>query len=227
MEEKTIIKSERYDVKKVLYAFLILAVIAFVFVWFTMYNDTFWWAIERHNEKRCESHDSWYGSYYSQCDNFILFCALERCLFGEDLWWLWLLIPIGVALIGVLVFFLLKSMEIVVTDKRVHGRTYFGKRVDLPLDSVSSVGSAWLKGITVATSSGKISFLLIKNAREIHEEIRKLLIERQEKEKTAQPEKVSAATSVADELKNYKELLDSGIITQEEFDKKKKELLGF
>ena len=49
----------------------------------------------------------------------------------------------------------------------------------------------------------------------------------QEKEKTTQPEKVSASTSVADELKNYKELLDSGIITQEEFDKKKKELLGF
>lgn len=33
-------------------------------------------------------------------------------------------------------------------------------------------------------------------------------------------------TSNADELKKYKELLDSGAITQEEFDKKKKQLLG-
>ena len=33
-------------------------------------------------------------------------------------------------------------------------------------------------------------------------------------------------TSNADELKKYKELLDSGVITQEEFDAKKKELLG-
>ena len=32
--------------------------------------------------------------------------------------------------------------------------------------------------------------------------------------------------SVADEIKKYKELLDSGIITQEEFDAKKKLLLG-
>ena len=32
--------------------------------------------------------------------------------------------------------------------------------------------------------------------------------------------------SAADELKKYKELLDSGIITQEEFDAKKKQLLG-
>ena len=34
------------------------------------------------------------------------------------------------------------------------------------------------------------------------------------------------ATSGADEIKKYKELLDSGIITQEEFDAKKKQLLG-
>ena len=32
--------------------------------------------------------------------------------------------------------------------------------------------------------------------------------------------------SAADELKKYKELLDMGAITQEEFDAKKKQLLG-
>jgi len=32
--------------------------------------------------------------------------------------------------------------------------------------------------------------------------------------------------SPANELKNYKELLDTGAITQEEFEKKKKDLLG-
>ena len=35
-----------------------------------------------------------------------------------------------------------------------------------------------------------------------------------------------APVSVAEELKQYKELLDSGILTQEEFDAKKKQLLG-
>ena len=35
----------------------------------------------------------------------------------------------------------------------------------------------------------------------------------------------SQTTSNADELRKYKELLDEGIITQEEFDKKKKQLL--
>lgn len=36
----------------------------------------------------------------------------------------------------------------------------------------------------------------------------------------------NSTISVADELKKFKELLDMDIITQEEFDKKKKELLG-
>ena len=36
----------------------------------------------------------------------------------------------------------------------------------------------------------------------------------------------SPALSTADELKKFKELLDMGIITQEEFDQKKKQLLG-
>lgn len=36
----------------------------------------------------------------------------------------------------------------------------------------------------------------------------------------------SVAVSVADELKKFKELLDMGVITQEEFDTKKKQLLG-
>ena len=34
------------------------------------------------------------------------------------------------------------------------------------------------------------------------------------------------STSPADEIAKYKELLDSGAITQEEFDAKKKQLLG-
>lgn len=38
--------------------------------------------------------------------------------------------------------------------------------------------------------------------------------------------KESTTQNVAEELKTFKELLDSGIITQEEFDAKKKELLG-
>lgn len=49
----------------------------------------------------------------------------------------------------------------------------------------------------------------------------------QEKIKEArQPKVATAATSSADEIMKLKNLLDMGIITQEEFDAKKKQLLG-
>ena len=73
------------------------------------------------------------------------------------------------------------QVRIIVTDKRVYGKTVFGKRVDLPLDSISSIGSSLFAGISVATSSGKISFLGIDNRDEIYDEISKLLLERQER----------------------------------------------
>lgn len=44
--------------------------------------------------------------------------------------------------------------------------------------------------------------------------------------KTPKSAAVIQQTSAADELKKFKELLDMGVITQEEFDAKKKQLLG-
>lgn len=118
--------------------------------------------------------------------------------------------------------------EIVVTNKRVYGKTMFGKRVDLPIDSISAVGTSALNSIAITTASGAIKFVMIKNRNEIHDAVSKLLIERQTKEAPAAPTtiKQEVSASNADELKKYKELLDMGAITQEEFDAKKKQLLG-
>ena len=46
------------------------------------------------------------------------------------------------------------------------------------------------------------------------------------KQAESKPNPVQAGLSIADELKKFKELLDIGVITQEEFDGKKKQLLG-
>ena len=84
--------------------------------------------------------------------------------------------------------------------------------------------SVWVK----SASSGKISFLVIKNASEIYSVINKLLIERQEKEKIIAKSSIAneAKTDEADQLVKYKDLLDKGVISREEFDAKKKQLLG-
>lgn len=131
----------------------------------------------------------------------------------------------GIALLGVLIYWWLGKMQLTVTDKRVYGKATFGKRVDLPLDSISAVGTSALWGIDVGTSSGRIHFKLVKNKDKIHSELSKLLMERQHSEKQNNIQ-TNTTTSNADELKKYKELLDGGIITQEEFDAKKKQLLG-
>ena len=60
------------------------------------------------------------------------------------------------------------------------------------------------------------------------EEVQKFIkgkVDEVKKQKNS-PVVTTAALSPADELKKFKELLDSGIITQEEFDAKKKQLLG-
>lgn len=128
-------------------------------------------------------------------------------------------------LIFILYYWIICKMQITVSDKRVYGKTIFGRQVDLPIDSISAVGSGMFNKIVVATSSGKIKFLFIENSQTVREEIVKLIMQRQE-EKKIEKTTVETKTSNVEEIKNYKELLDSGIITQEEFDQKKKQILG-
>lgn len=127
--------------------------------------------------------------------------------------------------LAALLYFSAAKTELTVTDKRVYGKAMFGKRVDLPVDLISAVGTSFLMGIAVSTSSGSIKFLGIQNKDDIHSEISKLLMLRQEKKEMAKSV-TEVTSSNADELKKYKELLESGVISQEEFEAKKKQLLG-
>ena len=135
---------------------------------------------------------------------------------------------LSIADIFLLILFLsAQKTSLTVTDKRVYGNAAFGKRVDLPLDMISAVGISLFKGIAIGTSSGKIKFAGISNRDEIHKAISGLLIDRQkEREKEIKPATNIIQKSDADELGKYKKLLDDGVITQEEFDAKKKQILG-
>lgn len=126
-------------------------------------------------------------------------------------------------LVFLLYYWIICKMQITVSDKRVYGKTIFGRSVDLPIDSISAVGSGMFNKIIVATSSGKIKFLFIENSQAVREEILKLIMARQDEKKA---ENTPISNSFTDELKKLKELLDSDIITQEEFDSKKKQILG-
>ena len=132
------------------------------------------------------------------------------------------------AVIAGIFYALTSKTSLTVSNKRVFGTAAFGKRVDLPLDKISAVGTSMLKGIAITTSSGAIKFFMISNHNEIHSAIAKLTVERQDASKKVVETVVKQEIhqSNADELKKYKDLLDNNIISQEEFDAKKKQLLG-
>ena len=126
--------------------------------------------------------------------------------------------------VGLFLQISLSRCELTVTDRRVFGRAAFGNRVDLPFDMISFVGTSVFKGICVATSSGRIKFYLCKNREQVFDVISNLLTDRQRKAVT--PVQAAAKESIIDKLTKYKRLLDGGVITQEEFVAKKKQLLG-
>jgi len=137
-----------------------------------------------------------------------------------------LYLGIPMLILAAVFFFWMSNCSLTVTNKRVYGQAAFGKRVDLPFDMISATSTGWLHSLSVATSSGRISFWFLSNRNEVFAVISNLLIERQSKEKTVTSIKQEIPRSNADELKKFKTLLDEGIITKEEFDAKKKQLLG-
>ena len=141
-------------------------------------------------------------------------------------WWEGLLVAIVVFIVVFVFYRMFKACELTVSNKRIYGKGFWGKRVDLPLDSVSAVGTSLFKGISITSASGAIKFAMISNRDEIHDVISRLLVERQSKPIAQTTIKQEIPQSNADELAKYKDLLDKGIITKEEFDAKKKQLLG-
>lgn len=127
---------------------------------------------------------------------------------------------------GLLYRFMLGNCEITVSDKRVWGKTSFGKRVDLPFNQISAVAYGNFGSVSVGTASGHVSFWYLENKCEIHDAITDVLVKQQNSTTTTTTIKQEIPQSNADELKKYKELLDSGVISQDEFDAKKKQLLG-
>ena len=82
----------------------------------------------------------------------------------------------------------------------------------------ASVGSCW-------PTNGHITFFGVINQKEINETLTALIKEKEQKSHERSTV-ITQSQSNAEELAKFKKLVDDGIITQEEFDAKKKQLLG-
>lgn len=115
--------------------------------------------------------------------------------------------------------------ELYATETTMIGKTLLGKRVDLPISHISAIGMGWGNRITITSSSGHVTFFGVLNQEEINDKLTSLIKTKEEKN-TESTTIITQSSSNAEELAKFKKLLDDGIITQEEFDAKKKQLLG-
>ena len=215
MDEKILIKSEMdKEAKNICLA--LMGILFFISIALFIALATEW-----------EYQEYWYGYYKTETDlgyslafsgyngsGGALTCFIIACatfLFG--------------AIISI-VYLVHRACEITVTEKNVRGKAIFGKEVVLPIYMVSAYSTrSFLSTIAVATSSGLTKFALIENYVEIGNVLSKMINERQDSTAKSEPT-VEAKTSNMDDILKLKNLLDQGIITQEEFDAKKKQLLG-
>ena len=203
MEEKELIRGELKDSK--LFCTLLPLVGAIITFFYDYSVSTSDWATRWNDGKP----DFSYGFGFGNGANYALYPMI-----------------LVLAILGFIIYKRWSKVQITVTDKRVYGFDAVGKRVDLPLDSITAVSTSLFSGLAVTTASGAIKFAMLKNRDELHEVISKLLVNRQGKPAATTTIKQEVPQSSADELGKFKDLLDKGVITQEEFDAKKKQLLG-
>lgn len=136
----------------------------------------------------------------------------------------------GEKLLGVGASFPKPIEQIYVTDKRIIAHKIEGifknEKVEIPLSSISSINTT-VKGlgasIEIVASNNKASVekLHIHIAQEL-----KILIDSLLHSTPTQTDSTETPADVADQIKKLADLRDAGILTEDEFNAKKKQLLG-
>jgi Ca2+/H+ antiporter len=120
-----------------------------------------------------------------------------------------------------------EKCEITVTNEAISGKLPHGKEVYIPLNQITAINRSSFNGVSI-TSIGNVSnFHCIENREEVMKAISYLLANPQQNAQPTQNGSAPVANgSEAEQLKRLKDLLDAGVLTQEEFDAKKKQVLG-
>lgn len=166
----------------------------------------------------------WFPGWIKYDDSFIDFFFGEffnfSCFYGYIL-----IVGIIAAVVGIIMKTDIEKCEITVTNEAISGKLPHGKDVNIPLNQITAINRSSFNGVSI-TSIGNVSnFHCIENREEVMKAISYLLANPQQS--SVQPtQSASANDGEAEQLKRLKDLLDSGVLTQEEFDAKKKQILG-
>lgn len=127
-------------------------------------------------------------------------------------------------LIHLIMYFATKNNEITLTNYKITGTYRRSLSLNIPIDSVSSVSKGRMGSLCITCAGNKYSILFVSNKEKFCAQLNELLNKRAHQSLNAIPN-VNQQSNY-DEIAKLKQLLDAGIITQEEFDVKKKQLLG-
>ena len=165
-------------------------------------------------------YEKYYSSYYDTFKEFY-FSELFKQAYG-------FMILIGIAII-VGSIFVKKKMEnhqITVTSKRVYGET-LGQKIEFNITDIQTVETCILEGVLIKVDNKAYNFYMMKNQYEIIKAINYLKdLNKPEEAVVEDPNVVSSLAYDIERLSLLKELLDLNLITLEDFNKKKKEILN-
>lgn len=143
----------------------------------------------------------------------------------REIWPVTSVILIVFIVIAILVYVFHYKQELSVSESGITGKAAKGKEISFPFERIASVNKIAYGGLSIQTTGQEnIKYRFLKNQAEMIESISSNIAKMQMTQAHSIADKNS--NSAADELKKYKDLLDNGTILQEEFDAKKKQLLG-
>ena len=122
---------------------------------------------------------------------------------------------------GIIIKISTEKCEIAVTDEAIIGKRPHGKEVQIPLNKITAISRNSFNGISITSIGSVNNFYCFENREEVINTISCLLTKLQQD--NAQLAQSGSATN---RLERLKSLLDAGVLTQDEFDTKKRQILG-
>ena len=167
-------------------------------------------------------YDCYYGSEYLEYVGFVDYTKNETLI----PWIVWGFLALVMLIVNFWCSADAKKAMIIDSDRIICKN---GKKTakEFLVKDIKSVEFASKNGLLVRGNGIKYKINLLENAEELKSTIMDSIAALPAESVVATTEiKQEIQPSSADELKKYKELLDMGVISQEEFDAKKKQLLG-
>ena len=162
--------------------------------------------------------------FYRQYYTFGEFYA-ERFPFIDCYYGYMLIFGSVIMIVGLIMKLCTEKCEMTVTNEAVFGKKIFKKEVYIPLNEITSVKRWPFSGVLISTIIGNSIFPCFKNRNDIIRAITPLLGNSKQNLPQITNTK-NEKDSEAQQLKKLKALLDDGVLTQEEFELKKKQILN-